>query len=368
MKLLYITFIDFEAGKSGSSVRPQKMYQAFLNNGVDIYLLSGSPKDKYKRKKAIKELKENFDTINPDFCYIEPPSGLLFLKEDRDLIRFLHKRNIPIGVFYRDMYWAYDAISSGNQIKDWIIGLLQKRDWKIYNNNADILYFPTLDMPRDFFVKSEIKALPPGTFEAVEINDSFFSKESEIPVGFYVGGLSKIYGVEKLLNAYEILNNTEIRSKLTLICREKEWEYFQKAHNFTSKKWLNVKHISGDELLKEEYQNADFAFCPQENNDYNNVTMSVKFMEAISYLKPVIATEVKPLKNIVDKYKIGLTCEDSEEALAGAINLMISDSSFYSSCLKNLPKARKDNSWEIRAKSVIDDLSKVKSKNESTIS
>lgn len=357
MKLLYITFIDFTPGTSGSSVRPQKMYQAFLNLGIDIYLVSGNPQDRSVRKATVQEIIDNLDSINPDMAYIEPPSGPLFVAEDRKLISELNKRNIPTGLFYRDMYWAYDVPSTGNRIKDFLVKILQKRDWKQYNKDIDILYFPTEDMPGDYEVKSRVEALPPGAFEAVP---EIVRTNNEIPTGFYVGGLNPIYGVPKLLQSYRLLNKEAIRSKLKLICREAEWNNFDEREIYQNEAWLEVKHVSGDEKLREEYAGADFAFCPQENNAYNNVTMSVKFMEAISYLKPVIATELRPLQAIIDKYEIGLTCADSVESLTTTIDYMISNPEFYESCLENTVEARQDNLWEVRAQKVIDDLSGLK--------
>ncbi len=42
MLILYITYVDINSGTSGSSVRPQKMYRAFLDAGHEVKLLSGA--------------------------------------------------------------------------------------------------------------------------------------------------------------------------------------------------------------------------------------------------------------------------------------------------------------------------------------
>ena len=42
MLILYIAYVDINSGTSGSSVRPQKMYRAFLDEGHEVKLLSGS--------------------------------------------------------------------------------------------------------------------------------------------------------------------------------------------------------------------------------------------------------------------------------------------------------------------------------------
>ena len=39
--ILYITFVDFNEQKSGSSVRPKKIYDTFLEEGYKVTLLTG---------------------------------------------------------------------------------------------------------------------------------------------------------------------------------------------------------------------------------------------------------------------------------------------------------------------------------------
>ena len=42
MRVLYINYIDMDAVTSGSKVRPVKMYQAFLDEGHEVKLLTGA--------------------------------------------------------------------------------------------------------------------------------------------------------------------------------------------------------------------------------------------------------------------------------------------------------------------------------------
>ena len=57
--ILYITFVDFNEQKSGSSVRPKKMYDAFIRLGIKIKLLEGQQNRKYERwKRVIKYFKD----------------------------------------------------------------------------------------------------------------------------------------------------------------------------------------------------------------------------------------------------------------------------------------------------------------------
>ena len=68
MKVLYIAYIDFKATQSGSAVRPQRMYRAFLEEGYEVKLLAISQNriDWPRRRKAIREVMEWLDTNTPD--------------------------------------------------------------------------------------------------------------------------------------------------------------------------------------------------------------------------------------------------------------------------------------------------------------
>ena len=105
MKILYITYIDFGNMSSGSNVRPQKIYEAFINRGHEIKLISTQQNRYLERSKvalnAISWVKKN----NFDACYVELPSGPIFNPIDIYLLKVISKKNKPIHVFYRDAYW-----------------------------------------------------------------------------------------------------------------------------------------------------------------------------------------------------------------------------------------------------------------------
>ena len=56
MLLLYITYIDFGEFRSGSSVRPQMMYQAFEDLGWEVKLLQTQQNKRAQRKAAVEEI------------------------------------------------------------------------------------------------------------------------------------------------------------------------------------------------------------------------------------------------------------------------------------------------------------------------
>ena len=103
MRVLYITYVDQSFVSSGSGVRPAKMFKAFQEEGHEVLLLSGMQTHK-KRSKQIKGIKKEIRKCKPDLCYIESPTYPIMLHADRSLIKYVCKKGIPTGYFYRDFY------------------------------------------------------------------------------------------------------------------------------------------------------------------------------------------------------------------------------------------------------------------------
>ena len=200
-----------------------------------------------------------------------------------------------------------------------------------------------------------VKALPPGCFEA-----AVRYPMNEVPTGIYVGGVAELYGTEKLLRAAEQVNAQRVKFRLKLVCRETEWNRFVEQNNFhPDDRWLEVLHISGDDQLSDQYGKSDFALCPQQVTEYNHITISVKFMEYISYGKPIIVTACRPLKSYVEQYGIGIVAEDTTEDFARALERMAEDPVGRGEMAQRCLLARSQNLWIDRAQTVIKDLSAI---------
>src|SRR5699024_1878719 len=115
--------IDLRGQKnSGSSVRPNKMIEAFQNIGYKVEIIMGDGKKKKKIKKREKY----------DFLYSESSNLPTLLTEthhfprypflDFRFFRFCKKHNIKIGLFYRDVHWKFDHFKKGKSKYKLIIG------------------------------------------------------------------------------------------------------------------------------------------------------------------------------------------------------------------------------------------------------
>lgn len=354
MKILYITYIDFNAPQtSGSSVRPVKMQKAFLEIGEEVILLSGSMsiKKRKARLKNIKQIRNWIKTINIDYCYIESSTYPIMFHADRALIRHLCRKRIPTAYFYRDMYRRFPQLfprRSGllNWFKEKYLNILQWRTDCLLRS-VDIVYFPS-ELAAAQFNYRDMRSLPPA-------GECRFSFEQELNnILIYVGGISERYGFNVLIDAFKILNSENNSFTLLLVCREEEWMKVQCQHQGLD--WLIVEHVSGKEL-ETVYAAASAAVITKEPNEYNDMAVSVKFFEYMSFGLPIISTTSESTDKIIKHYNIGVTVSYEATELAKAIKMVMSDPVIYNEFRANVRKALlAENLWIHRAQQVRDDL------------
>ncbi|MBR6113881.1 MAG: glycosyltransferase family 4 protein [Oscillospiraceae bacterium] len=355
MLILYITYIDFGASASGSAVRPQKMYRAFLDEGHEVKLLCGAQGDFKTRKNrldAVAEVSRWLDDHRPDLCYIESPVYPILWSADRKLIRRVHRMGIPIGYFYRDFYWKFPGLYPRRRdligaAKERFLDLQQARTDALLKC-ADIVYFPS-EAASAFFSYKDMRALPP----AGEGGNPAAAGEANTSI--YVGGLSGDYGGEALLRAFAILNSGQERYPLLLVCREREWAGIPEELKAGS--WLEIHHTSGDGLLP-LYERASLAVIPVRRNPYTDISVNIKFYEYMSYGLPVASTDVTAIAALVELNGVGRTAGDTPEEIAENIRVMFSDREQLGRWAANARRALKDNNlWIHRARQVVRELS-----------
>lgn len=354
MKILYITYIDMDATQtSGSSVRPHKMLDAFKELGHEVIMLSGSAEyiHRKERKKSIRKIRLWLEKNKPDLCYIESSTYPIILNDDRKLIRYIHRLNIPIGYFYRDFYRKFPDLfprrkGFTNTIKEYILDFLQYKTHRTLRY-ADIIYLPS-DKAKYLFHFRDMRPLPPAGENRL-LKEHPYNKTI-----IYVGGISKHYGGEYLLNAFESLNKENNEYKLILVCRPNEWAKIE--NRYKDCPWLQCVHASGNELAKLYSAAAAAAIVTKPKNKYNKLAISVKLFEYMSYGLPVIATDNDAMSDIIRKYNIGIVVS-SETELARAIKSVLNNREQYLIYCKNVETALLNgNLWTNRAEQVINDL------------
>lgn len=363
MKVLYITFLDFGQGISGSSVRPQQMYNAFINNGEEVILVSGDDfisHDTKKHKESVFKVNKWLESYRPDICYVENTTHPLFLKEDKKLICRLHEMKVPIGYFYRDMYYKFpDLYPPKKGIKNSLtyhyLNYKYNQDEKFISKYVDILYMPSTMFGEYFNHKKKINLPPAGTVLKQEKID-IASRKS-----LYIGGISSGYGFTDMIEAFYILNK-EDNYPLTVICRKEEF----RDYNFTEEEllekynWLSICHASGTEL-NHFYSEASLCISPRHNDVYNNLAASVKLYEYLSHGRPFISTPVKTTMELFSSSHAVLFTKDFKiESLVESIKEYYSKPDVAEEMSFNAYNfISNGNSWADRARQVCNDLARI---------
>ncbi len=365
-KLLYLTYISLDdLPTSGSSVRPQKMKEAFESLGIEVRTFGGMNNNLAARKKTVADIQKILKTWQPDACYIEPPSGPLFYFGDVQLIKKLHRMNVPLSIFYRDAYWKYPEFSggekklpTGKQFKNYIIKQMQIRQWNVFRRYIDLIYFPSLTMAKEFDCPNK-DALPPGGF----VPDAEWKEKLSDPLQFiFVGGASRNYGTELTIEAFAELNETDIRAKLTYICPENQWNALG-IDKTQYKEWLELVHTSGDENLRPYYEKADVALLTAPRSFYRDFAVPIKLFEYMSYLKPILVTDCTETARVVNDNQAGWVTEADVESVVHKLKELCDHPDEISRIKTHMEDARRNNLWISRAQKVIRDLEQIREKN-----
>ncbi|HLR52453.1 MAG TPA: glycosyltransferase [Candidatus Avamphibacillus sp.] len=362
--------IDLRGQKnSGSSVRPNKMIEAFQNIGYKVEIIMGDGK---KRKQKIREIKKKIKKGEKyDFLYSESSNLPTLLTEthhfprypflDFRFFRFCKKHNIKIGLFYRDVHWKFDHFKKGKSKYKLIIGeWFYKYDLWQYRKHLDVFYLPNKKMlpyiPISF--NGEIEELPPGGSipgrDLEPTNTRSRSNDNQLRI-FYVGGLSSLYNLELLFKATQALDFVS----LVVCCREEEWNKEKEKYEQYLNNRIKIVHEQGKELYS-YFNQADILNLFVEPIPYWDVAIPLKLFEYISNQRPIIAVKNTAVGNFITKNKIGWTCEYSLKALQDLLSQLYSDKIDEKKEIHvkkaNIKALKCNNTWEVRAHKVVADL------------
>lgn len=349
--------------KSGTNIRPIKMKQAFEENGYIVDCIWGYGKE---RKEKIKEIEAKIrQGMKYDFVYSENntmPTALTeknhmpkYFNLDFAFFKFCKKQGIKIGLFYRDVYWKFDVYKEKTNLIQRMISIpLYKYDLYQYDRLVDHLYLPSNKMRAYAEVVEKYSELPPGC----EINKSVIEYKKKIQANemlelFYVGGIGELYDIGKLLRVVSELTFV----KLTICCRENEWNENRSRYEKYLNKNIQIIHKSGKDL-NEYYKKADISLLYFSSEGYRSFAMPVKLFEYMGNMTPIIATKGSAAGEFVELYDIGWNISYDESSLKSLLELIFYNREKLIEKSNNLANALNKNSWKARATQVIKELTK----------
>ena len=239
--IFHAPYVIPETANSASRLRPRIMRETFARLGYEVFDLSG---DVSRRRILKKQLRRALKRgVEYDFLYFEnstqPNLFADSLKKgiapflDHSIHRMCKAYGIPVGVFYRDMYWRFrkdlhNSITFWNRVTD----LVQRLDWFIYRRNRVQIFLPSKAMGAYLDLKGfkPVQELPPGA----EIVDSPVVDKCNI---FYVGGIGSHYRLHKVCEAVRG-SGAHVR----LCVRQKDWEQVKGEYKLEEAGNIEIVH------------------------------------------------------------------------------------------------------------------------------
>lgn len=279
-----------------------------------------------------------------DAVYVEAASSTAM---ELDLLFYASCRQlgIPLGIYIRDAYqlypYFYDTGSLKNRLLKWA---WQVSIWR-YERDASVLYFPTQGLSEHFHHPRKLLLPPAGrVLEGVDRS----APERRV---IYVGGISKEYGADLLLEAMDLLAVRMPDVKLTLVCAAHDHPLIQP---YRDRPWLDLMRLQTDELLP-EMNRAAVAIIPFRPMEYP--ALSVKLLDYLSYGLPVVATPWTDVQRFIEAHGCGRIASPTPEGLAQALGDLLADPVEASRLGQAaLATIQRGHTWEDRARNVVDTL------------
>lgn len=352
-----------ENAKSASGIRPMRMLNAFRKLGCNIDLVTGYAAE---REKSIKKIKMNIrQGKHYDLVYSESSTMPTILTEkhhfpthpmcDWLFFRFCKKNDIPVGLFYRDIYWLFEGYGKElNPIKVVVAKLAYNFDLWVYQKTLTRIYLPSIEMGAYIPMISPLalSALPPGHAND-EIKNEVMPDLSKRPLKlFYVGGMSKHYQMHRLFEVVREMPGIEL-----IVCtREDEWLAVKRQYPALTPN-IQVLHLSGKDM-EDELRAADVALLFIEPYEYWNFASPVKLYEYLGFQKPIIASKGTLAGKFVEDNGIGWTIPYDAQEIKKLLKVLSTDLSAHVDIHNKIQQISPQHSWQSRASQVIKDLVK----------
>jgi glycosyltransferase involved in cell wall biosynthesis len=337
------------------------MYEGFEELGYQVDRIWGSAE---QRREQIRTVKDKLASgVHYDFAYSETSTMPTLATEchhlpttplvDYSLFRLLQTSGIPLGLFYRDVYWRFELYRRNTQwYKRLVTVPLYHLDLIVYRYLVDVLFLPSLRMSRHISHwprRKPVYALPPGgVLYDTGANES---DKPELRL-FYVGGVGPpLYDIGNLLEAVYRAVKAGSRLLLTICCPETAWLQRPSEYDSWLGDWLSVVHLSG-ERLQALYEIQDVAVIYRMPSPYLEFAMPVKLFEALGHGKPILTMNGTVVSEFVQENQCGWSVEPDPASLANLLQHLVRRPEKVRKAEEVSRCLRLDHTWAKRAEKV----------------
>lgn len=344
--------------KSASGIRPNRMLAAFKSNGIDVHVVAGTPTE---RKRQIRDLKRMLRKgLKIDFVYSEAatsPTGVnrpfnfdTSFTRDINFLLFCKQLGIPVGVFYRDIYWQFPVY---NEVVKWPLSAILRGfyrwDLRRYRRGDFIIYLPLMKMENwvPIIEPSRFRELGPGA----TLNEVGMPQPGNKLRLLYVGGLGGDYRLHETVKALAGRQDVE----LTLCTREAEWAARKHEYEHLLADNVRVVHLGGAEL-DAVYAQTDACVLAVEPMEYWEFAVPFKLLEYTGYGKPVIASAGTYPAEFVASNGLGWVVRYGTDDLVVLVENLVANPLQLVDATERVRTIRAEHTWEARAAQAVRDL------------
>lgn len=195
-------------------------------------------------------------------------------------------------------------------------------------------------------------------FNKIDIDNKVLEKYKGDFILTYIGGIAKHRGVESLIRAMPMILNKISKCRLLLIGFEDE-KYLNKLFNLSEKLGVNeniefIKWIDFN-LVPTYISLSDICFVPHLPSAHTDTTIPHKLFQYMIFSKPVIVSDAKPLKRIIEECRCGIAVNPYNPGeIAKAVLQIYSDRKLAEDYGRNGRRAVEEKyNWNVEAEKLI---------------
>jgi len=351
---------------AASMLRPLAMRRAFADLGYRVMNVTGYAA---QRRRAMTRVRAALAAgARIEFVYSENATIPNALTEPRHLpvhplldaafFRHCRRSGVPVGVFYRDVYWRFPRFREGiNPVLEAGLQAAYRSELMAFERVGLHLFLPSQAMARHVPHVDPVRmsALPPGAPDvAATRRDSDGrddggdedGKELEL---LFVGVLQDNYRLDACLRAVSATPGTRV----TLCVRQETWETSRDHYApLLPAGRAQVVHRSGVEL-EPLYRRADLGVLFTEPNPYWDFAVPYKLYEYLAHELPVIAVRGTQTGRLVEEMGIGWVLSYDAGALGDLLRHLREAPEEIEAVRRRMREVLPDQTWQARARTVV---------------